>query len=281
MFKTKLLAAALALGLSGMASASITGGSSGNTEFVFSAFDSSAGKGYTFDLADLGFDSIFGSNVRMNSLIGSTNTTTLIGTTLVATPANKIVFDYALPSFGTFAAGVDLNNLKWNLVSAETSGIYRIVQTVTTAPAAKLTNAAIITAGNKFDVYVGAVNGKGTNVGGIVADDGFATTVVADGTSYAGNLGSSLGGSGYSSTGGLNDRLGLYVVSSTATTSNTTAGRFAALQTATGQAVQARIYSAADGYHLQISAVPEPETYAMLLAGLGMLGFVARCNRRA
>ncbi|HEY9193625.1 MAG TPA: PEP-CTERM sorting domain-containing protein [Methyloversatilis sp.] len=281
MFNTKLLAAALALGLSGMASASITGGSTGNTEFVFSAFDSSAGKGYTFDLADLGFDSIFGSNVRMNSLIGSTQTASTISTTLVATPANKIVFDYALPSFDTFAAGVNLNNLKWNLVSAETSGIFRIVQTVTTAPAAKLTNTAIITAANKFDQYTGAVNGKGTNVGGVVTDDGFAMTVAADGAAYAGNLGSSLGGTGYSSTGGLNDRLGLYVVSSTTTTSSTTAGRFAALQNAAGQEVKARIYSAADGYHLQVAVVPEPETYAMLLAGLGLLGFVARRNRRA
>lgn len=34
--------------------------------------------------------------------------------------------------------------------------------------------------------------------------------------------------------------------------------------------------------HVQISAVPEPETYAMLLAGLGLIGYrVARSRRRA
>ena len=34
--------------------------------------------------------------------------------------------------------------------------------------------------------------------------------------------------------------------------------------------------------HVQISAVPEPETYAMLMAGLGLIGFrVARARRRA
>ena len=34
--------------------------------------------------------------------------------------------------------------------------------------------------------------------------------------------------------------------------------------------------------HVQISAVPEPETYAMLLAGLGLVGFkAARSRRRA
>ena len=81
MFKTQLIAAALALGFSGMASASITSAATGNTEFVFSAFDSTNGVGYTFDMADIGFDSIYGSNVRMNSLIGSLNNVNSVGTT--------------------------------------------------------------------------------------------------------------------------------------------------------------------------------------------------------
>jgi len=29
----------------------------------------------------------------------------------------------------------------------------------------------------------------------------------------------------------------------------------------------------------QITAIPEPETYAMLLAGLGLLGFMARSRK--
>jgi len=32
--------------------------------------------------------------------------------------------------------------------------------------------------------------------------------------------------------------------------------------------------------HIAAAPVPEPETYAMMLAGLGMLGFVARRRRR-
>ena len=28
------------------------------------------------------------------------------------------------------------------------------------------------------------------------------------------------------------------------------------------------------------SAIPEPETYAMLLAGLGLMGFIARCTKQ-
>jgi len=33
------------------------------------------------------------------------------------------------------------------------------------------------------------------------------------------------------------------------------------------------------GEHLVVSAVPEPQTYAMMLGGLGLLGFMARRKR--
>ncbi|WP_018228245.1 PEP-CTERM sorting domain-containing protein [Methyloversatilis universalis] len=278
MFKTKLIAAAIALGVSGFANASITATDTGNAEFVFSAYDSAAGKGYTYDLSDLGWDDIFGDNVRTNSIIGSLNTTAAIGTTLVAKPANGILFDIALPSFSTFLEGANASNLKWNLVSAENAGIRRIIQTVSTDPSAPLTNAAVITSVANFNNYIGGVNGKGTNVGGQVLSDGYALTTSADGVSYAGGIGSNFGGPGYSSTGGVNDVLSLWVFGSTATTSNQNAGRVAQLLTADGQEVIARVYSGADGYHLQVALapVPEPETYAMLLAGLGLLGFAAR-----
>jgi hypothetical protein len=31
----------------------------------------------------------------------------------------------------------------------------------------------------------------------------------------------------------------------------------------------------------RLHPIPEPETYAMLLAGLGLLGFIARCHKTA
>jgi autotransporter-associated beta strand protein len=40
------------------------------------------------------------------------------------------------------------------------------------------------------------------------------------------------------------------------------------------------LYSA-DGLALSVAAIPEPETYAMLLAGLGVLGWTARRRKRA
>lgn len=276
MFKTKLIAAAIALGVSGFANATITLGATGNTEFVFSAYDSIAGKGYTYDLSDLGWDDIYGADVRMNSLIGSTNTTAAIGTTLIAKPVNGILFDIALPSFSTFLASANAANLNWNVVSAENSSIRRIVQTVSTAPVTPLANSKIVTAANNFDNYASAVNALGTHPG-TTATDGVALTSTTDLTGYAGNIGSNFQGAGYASTGGINDVLSFYVFSTNSTNlSSTAAGRVAQLKSADGQAVVAKIYQGADGYHLQISAVPEPETYAMLLAGLGLLGFAAR-----
>jgi len=36
----------------------------------------------------------------------------------------------------------------------------------------------------------------------------------------------------------------------------------------------------AEGMHM-VTTIPEPETYAMLFAGLGLMGFVARRRRKA
>jgi hypothetical protein len=40
-------------------------------------------------------------------------------------------------------------------------------------------------------------------------------------------------------------------------------------------------YSVNSALRIEVSAVPEPETYAMLLAGLGLLGFMARHRKNA
>ncbi|CDG82103.1 FxDxF family PEP-CTERM protein [Janthinobacterium agaricidamnosum] len=39
---------------------------------------------------------------------------------------------------------------------------------------------------------------------------------------------------------------------------------------------QIGVWPAANDLHLSVAAVPEPETYGMLLAGLGLIGFLAR-----
>lgn len=284
MFKTKLFVAIAALGMSAAASADI-GGSTASGEFVFSAFDANSGVGYTYELQDLGFDSAFArgaagtttEGVRMNSLIGTTHSTSALGSSLIASGAGGVVFDYALPSFGDFLAGANAAGVKWNVTSIDVSGLRRVIQTVAAAPTATspYSNTALIESVSKLSAYYGAVNGKIPD-----ANDGFAQTVSADGTAYAGNLGTNFGtDGGYNSLGDLDQSLAVFVFSSTTTTSSTAKGLFGQM-TDGGNAVMAKVYAANDGmYHLQISAVPEPSTYAMLLAGLGLLGFAARRAR--
>jgi hypothetical protein len=40
------------------------------------------------------------------------------------------------------------------------------------------------------------------------------------------------------------------------------------------------ITNASDGHSYLLTPVPEPETYAMFLAGLGVMGFIARRRHR-
>jgi hypothetical protein len=280
MFKTKLLAAALAFGVAGVAHAGIQTGA--NPEIVFSAWDSAAGVGYTYDLQDIGFNDVFGSNVALNSLIGSTNTVANVGTTLVQSPSNGIIFDLALPSFGDFVNQTSAANVQWNLLSVDVAGIYRVLQTVAVAPASADTNNRIINWAGAFNSYAAQVTLKGTHPGGF-AVDGYAITTEQDGLAYAGNPNLNLKGQGLINTGSLDDELALYVVSTSSNASNQQLGRIAGVLDADGNSIVAKVYQGEDGYRLQIAVapVPEPETYAMLLAGLGLLGFAARRNKRA
>ena len=280
MFKTKLIAAAMVLGFGGAAHAAISNGVNG--EFFFSAYDKAAGFGYTFDLSDAGFNSIFGSDVRMNSLIGAPASTSAPGvnTSLVSAPANGVLFDLALPTFSTFltsvnASGVsvDLTKVQWNLVSLDNSGIRRLVTTAATP--ISYTNGTLKAAVDAANIYSGQVNSKLSG-----DDDGYGVTTSAMGTAWAGYT---EGDHAYKNavSASLATEMALYAFGQTTqSTTNTNLALTAAGGALTSGVtpVVAKVYQAADGYHLQIALapVPEPETYAMLLAGLGLLGFAAR-----
>lgn len=287
MFKTKMLVAALALGMSATASARFDFTS--NSEFAFSAWDATAGVGYTYDLEDAGFDAVFGSNVRLESLLGSgtsSHTTSFLNTAITKTLASGIIFDLALPSFGDFLSQGSVTNVKWNLVAIDNAGVYRLIQTVVSEPnsASPLSNKVVRDSVNASAIYFGAVDSKGTMAS---ADDGVAITAQTDLTAYAGagaTFGSNFGTKGFENAGAIGDQLDLYTFGlssqATNTAGNNAAARFGALTDAFGNGATATVYLGDDGaYRLQIAVVPEPETYAMLLAGLGLIGFAAR--RRA
>ena len=274
MFKTKLMIAIAAAGFSAVASANIDG-STANGEFTFSAFDATNGVGYTYELTDAGFDDLFGSDVRMNSLIGSTNTSSAVGNDLLKNPVGGIVFDAALPSFTDFLSGAVTSTVVWNITSIDTSGSRRMVQTVDVEPSASpYTNSSLNASAAKVNEYNAAVNDL---LKGAAGSDGYLLTVDADGAAYAGNNGEKFDNNGYDSFGKLDQTMALYVAGGTSSASNSTKSLFEQLLGENGNDVVAKVYMGNDGfYHLQIAVVPEPETYAMLLAGLGLIGFAAR-----
>jgi hypothetical protein len=285
MFKMKLLAAVAAIGMSGVASAGIVGSSTGNTELVFTAYVGNVG--YTYDLADAGFNSVFGSNVKMDSLIGNgnqtnNNTAQLTATTTYLTNgfSTGIVFDAALTGFDSFLTlSGGTNGVLWNVWSGENSGVNRIVQTVANEPTARVRTNTINGAVTQFGFYTDANSQGGTHNNLDQTVDGYRVTTIEDLTAFAGNVAPSMNNA-YASFGSIGDTMDMYVVRGASPLSNTSLGGFAQLLGATDQSVSARVYLGDTGeYRLQIAVVPEPETYAMLLAGLGLIGFAAR--RRA
>jgi hypothetical protein len=292
MFKMKLLAGVAAVAMSGAASAGIVGSSTGNTELVFTAYVGDVG--YTYDLADAGFNSVFGTNVRINSLIGSGNQTqynsesgALTGAQLIATKSyltnnfsTGVIFDAELTGFDSFLSQAgNTSGVLWNVWSGESSGVRRIIQTVSSAPAERVKTDAINSAVQAFGFYTDANSQGGTHNNLDTTVDGYRVTTVEDLVAFAGNVGPRLNGA-YNSFGSIGDTLDMYVVRGATSTSTQFLGGVAQLLGATDQAVTSMVYVGDQGeYRLQISAVPEPETYAMLLAGLGLIGFAARRRR--
>ena len=269
-FTTKLLVAGLLAAVAGTAQARIQDASGGNSEWVFSAWDAIAGIGYTYDLqTDATFETFFGGGTSVDGVVQG------------AAPGQDI-FNAALPGFSDFLAapGVSAANVVWNLFAGDGAGLARWAATQTVAPLNGLTNLSTANVVGRFNQYVGAVNGKGTHIGADPLEDGFAQTTQSDLTAYAGNAptwGALLGNTATDTTGGLDDQLGLYFYwqkSSAANQRNQPGGVLPV--TAGGLDVFAQVVGGTEGYSLLVTSVPEPGTYAMLVAGLLALGAIAR-----
>lgn len=265
-----------------------TSGNQGNAEWVFSAFDIEGGQGYTLDLLQSGFDAAFGTDTRLNTVIGADVPIASAPTGVVAAGSVGIpIYRALLPNFSSFlqTAGVDASRVTFNVVAAETFGRNRLVSTVGSDPAlvAAMTNDKTAQSSARFNGYVSQVNSKGENVGTTNAFDGTAQTVPADGTAYPGNAatwGDNFGNnSNFLNTGNLGDSLPMYMYYQTSTTNLQQLGGFAAL-TQGGAQVFASVYNTPEGYVLEISAVPEPETYALMVAGLGLVAGAALRRQR-
>lgn len=268
-FKLKTLVAALALvAVSTSANAAIDA-ASGNSEFAFSAWDASTGIGYTYDLN-------WATNFQ--DLVGLDQAQTAVGDTAMRTLATTlpggVLFDSVLTGLPFGAA---TSSVQWNLTSIDINGRTRMITTQGDSYDATkaIRNLDVTGAATAFNLYSSASNGYIVTPG----EDTYAVTNDTNGAAYAGTPGDSyLSLFDTTSTLGGTSFLTLLAQSSR---SASLSGKDAFQQNLMSGVnnVVARTYLANNEWHLQVAAVPEPETNAMMLAGLGLMGFIARRRR--
>ncbi len=273
-FKSVIAAAVLSVAATS-ANAAITGG--GNSELVFSAWDSVAGVGYTFDLD---------WTKALNDMVGIDQTTannaTLTANAKVSASmidANGVIYDGALTGLPFTNAA----NVQWNLGAFDSgSGRTRLLMTqgdsgLTFAS----TNDQVKTAATLFGSYAPASNGFILSA----ADDTYAVTSNTNGIAYAGNFGTGWNGNTVDTTNVLGGSSNMYLLAPTTLSASAAQAINMQLLSFDGNAIVARTYmDENDVWRLNISsvaAVPEAETNAMMLAGLGLIGFIARRRRKA
>ncbi|CAN4276307.1 PEP-CTERM protein-sorting domain [Methylophilaceae bacterium] len=276
-FKLKALVAAVVLSATAMSANADISTNNGNSEFVFSAWDADAGVGYTYDLNwdkflnDLVGDDQFTTTSGNNTLLANAK----VGSSLIG--SNGVIFDDVLT--GLAFAGGSVANAQWNLAAFDSVGRTRLLITqdangLAHTPSNNQEKAAVTI----LNAYVPASNGYISSA----ATDTYALTIADNGAAYAGNSGASYNGNLSDTTNVFGATSNLYFLAQTTQSSSAAASFVQQLTSVDGIAVTAKTYFLNNEWRLQIAAVPqiapipEPETYAMLLAGLGLVGAIAR-----
>jgi hypothetical protein len=248
--KLKLLAAAAVLAVSGGANAAIDIGAQGNGDLFFSIWDGA--NSYTRDL-----------NVTINAFEAA-----------VSAPG---VYSFSLDAdalFMSYLSTANLANAVWNVVAQDAQGARRSIYTYAALP-----SSTINSGDNRSAIVVAQQLGLAVNSGLAPSAD---SAVFAAGTAaYAGGaFGQNLNGILNFGFGGTNANSTYASGLNLVRVNGGASGLLPTVYTPyadEGFAVRAFLDSGSGD--LTIAAVPEPETYAMLLAGLGLMGAIARRRR--
>jgi PEP-CTERM motif len=254
--KLKVVAAAALLAVSGLSNAAIDNGAGGNGSLFFSAWDGA--RSYTRDLG-----------LRIDSFEAA-----------LAAPGG---LNFSLASdalFTSYLTTANLGSLAWNIVAADSNGARRNIATYTTLPGTRIQADVNRNVAGAIAGFANSVNNAtGT---GLVATGGNSATANIGAPAYAGafafgsTLANFLNFSSAGSTANNTYATGLNLLRINGGATGIAATTYTPYA---DEGFAARAYL--NGGNLTISAVPEPETYAMLLAGLGLMGAIARRRRKA
>jgi hypothetical protein len=283
--KMKLMAAAVALAASAGANAAITNSVGGNGELFFTIYDVGADlsgnaddRAYVRDLGSLlngGTISLWGSATTSPSvtLAADKQYPGVQGTINQPPAVYSIGADANLQSF--LSASTDLSRLKWNIAAVDSSGTDRVLTTakeITTTQIPNYTNFRKL-GQSGADVYLAQMNPALTGESALYS--GAASWINLWGDNFGGY-------SAFNTAGGINEKLGFFMLSEKVASGSTTT--LATVQQYMGDGEAAYWHLSATGdLTYNVPAIPEPSEYALMLAGLGMLGFMARrrLNNRA
>lgn len=252
-FKMKALVAAVALTASMSASANMDNMASGDSSLILTLLDNAASISLT---VDLGFNnSTFDRNSNYSWSITSG--------------------DYA-DAWTSFWSTANAANTQWGVISGDKVLAQELFTTFNIANPVVQSKSNLNTDLGAIDTYIGAARGLGNHQ--TVADGAGTAT---SGNAYAGMTAM------YGTTGKINNQFGDATAALDASmfvwsiTSPTVGGLGSATNTqyVTAAGFNPFFSMSSDGtltYTAAVAAVPEADTWAMLLAGLGLMGFIAR-----
>ncbi|ODU50844.1 MAG: hypothetical protein ABS92_01770 [Thiobacillus sp. SCN 63-374] len=259
--KLKLIALAAMLA-AGSANAAIVDGSTGNGELFMTVLDQAGQKSYTLDL-----------NLTMNDFLSGV---------AVSGASYSYAADANMTSFlGGVAAG-NKSSLVFAIGAMDTVGAtatdyYRFITTASVIDVnATVTNVNLKSLGTNGAQFLGDTNGK-IGAGNSWIETDTAAVAYADSALWGSDWGGKFNGV---STGLIGGDMGMYLLSQT---SGTTAARNNFSVYGAIQQIGSPVFANLDmNGNLTIAAAPVPEadTYAMMLAGLGLIGFMAARRTR-
>lgn len=255
MKKTLVAAAIAAMAMSaGAANAAMTNAASGDSSLILTVLDNTNNISATFDL---------GLTYSVFPTVGSQSWNLTSG-------------DYA-GAWNSFLATAALPGSKWAVYSADNlgSGAGSRGLITTYASGTGMTQSALATGMGAFDGYINANNSLGTHASAV---DGASSAI--SGAAFAESA-------AYGTGSKINNQGGIFVMKGLdqsmevvklayVGTNQLAQASFATLGNAYGNSTFNMSSNGLLTYNVVAAPVPEADTYAMFLAGLGLMGFIAR-----